>query len=51
MQLNSALGELGGGTQANSSTNTTSGGEGTFDEGVSVGGTSAFDDYDADAEG
>jgi hypothetical protein len=50
MQLNSALGELGGGTQANS-TNTTSGGEGTFDEGVSVGGTSAFDDYDADAEG
>jgi hypothetical protein len=52
MQLNSALGELGGGTQGNSnSTNTTSGGEGTFDEGVSVGGTSAFDDYDADAEG
>lgn len=50
MQLNSALGELGGGTQGNS-TNTTSGGEGTFDEGVSVGGTSAFDDYDADAEG
>src|SRR5215218_9048808 len=40
MQLNSALGELGGGTQGNSnSTNTTSGGEGTFDEGVSVGGT------------
>ena len=50
MQLSSALGELGGGTQGNS-TNTTSGGEGTFDEGVSVGGTSAFDDYDADAEG
>ena len=50
MQLNSALGELGGGTQGDS-TNTTSGGEGTFDEGVSVGGTSAFDDYDADAEG
>ena len=50
MQLNSALGELGGGTQGNS-TNTTSGGEGTFDEGVSVGGTTAFDDYDADAEG
>jgi hypothetical protein len=50
MQLNSALGELGGGTQGNS-TNTTSRGEGTFDEGVSVGGTSAFDDYDADAEG
>lgn len=50
MQLNSALGELGGGTQGNS-TNTTSGGEETFDEGVSVGGTSAFDDYDADAEG
>lgn len=50
MQLNSALGELGGSTQGNN-TNTTSGGEGTFDEGVSVGGTSAFDDYDADAEG
>jgi hypothetical protein len=50
MQLNSALGELGGGTQDNS-TNTTRGGEGTFDEGVSVGGTTAFDDYDADAEG
>jgi hypothetical protein len=50
MQLNSALVELGGGTQGDS-TNTTSGGEGTFDEGVSVGGTSAFDDYDADAEG
>jgi hypothetical protein len=51
MQLNSALGELGGGTQGNN-TNTTSG-EGTFDEGVSVGGTSASDDYDAtaDAEG
>ena len=50
MQLNSALGELGGSTQGNN-TNTTSGGEGTFDEGVTVGGTSAFDDYDADAEG
>ena len=52
MQLNSALGELGGSTQGNN-TNTTSGGEGTFDEGVSVGGTSASDDYDAtaDAEG
>ncbi|MDP8888756.1 MAG: hypothetical protein M3M89_03930 [Thermoproteota archaeon] len=51
MQLNSALGELGGGTQGNNTTNTTSGGgEGTFDEGVSVGGTSAFDDYDATAD-
>src|SRR5215203_6574715 len=38
-------------TGGGGSTNTTSGGEGTFDEGVSVGGTSAFDDYDADAEG
>jgi hypothetical protein len=49
MQLNSALGELGGGggTQGNT---TTSGGEGTFDEGVSVGGTSASDDYDATAD-
>lgn len=50
MQLNSALGELGGGTQGNNTTNTTSGGEGIFDEGVSVGGTSAFDDYDATAD-
>ena len=25
--------------------------EGTFDDGVSVGGTSAYDDYDADVEG
>ena len=27
------------------------GGGGTFDDGVSVGGTSAYDDYDADVEG
>jgi hypothetical protein len=47
MQLNLALGELGDGTQANT---TTSGREGTFNEGVSVGGTSASDDYDATAD-
>jgi hypothetical protein len=64
IQLNLALNELGGGsgTQGNNTdtpneitggTSTTSGGEGTFDEGVTVGGTGAFDGYDdtADAEG
>jgi hypothetical protein len=59
MQLNLALSELGGGTQGNM-TNTTSvltggttagEGGGTFDEGVSVSVSSAFDDYDADAGG
>lgn len=30
---------------------TQTGGGGTFDDGVSVGGTSAYDDYDADVEG
>ena len=30
--------------------NITSGGEGLFDEGVTVVGTSAFDDYDATAD-
>ena len=30
--------------------NSTSLGEGLFDEGVTVGGTSAFDDYDATAD-
>jgi hypothetical protein len=67
MQLNLALGELGSdgsSTQGNNTnTNTSSeitggtatagGGEGIFEEGVTVGGTSAADDYDAtaDAEG
>jgi hypothetical protein len=65
IQLNLALDALGGGsgTQGNN-TDTSSeitggtstaggGGEGTFEEGVTVGGTSAADDYDAtaDAEG
>jgi hypothetical protein len=65
MQLNLALGELasdGSSTQGNNTdtsieitggTATAGGGEGTFEEGVTVGGTSAADDYDAtaDAEG
>jgi len=64
MQLNLALDALGGGsgTQGNNTdtsseitggTATAGGGEGTFEEGVTVGGTSAADDYDAtaDAEG
>lgn len=54
-----ALGELGGSIQGNTTstaggitggTPTTSGGEGTFDEGVTVSGTSASDDYDATAD-
>jgi hypothetical protein len=65
MQLNLALGELGsdGSSTQGNNTNTSSeitggtatagGGEGIFEEGVTVGGTSAADDYDAtaDAEG
>jgi hypothetical protein len=59
MQLNLALGELGGNIQDNTTstaggitggTTTTSVGEGTVDEGATVGGTSAFDDYDATAD-
>jgi hypothetical protein len=59
MQLNLALGELGGNIQGNTTstaggitgtTTTTSGGEGTVDEGATVGGTSASDDYDATAD-
>lgn len=37
------------GAQSSACTPTSAGG--IFDEGVSVGGTSAFDDYDADTEG
>ena len=59
MQLNLALGELGGNIQDNTTstaggitgtTTTTSGGEGTFNEDATVGGTSASDDYDATAD-
>ncbi|MDQ3853280.1 MAG: hypothetical protein M3299_10650 [Thermoproteota archaeon] len=39
----------GAGVQSSACTPTQTGG--TFDDGVSVGGTSAFDDYDADMEG
>jgi hypothetical protein len=57
MYLDMALSATGGGTQGNitSSTTTASGGNATTggEEGVSVGGTSAADDYDetADANG
>jgi len=56
MQLNFALGELGGGSdniQGNdTATSLSQGEEGSFNEGTSVGGTGPFDDYDAtpDAE-
>ena len=54
MQLNFVIGELGsgsdsGGTQGNN-TNIQRGADGMLDNGVSVGGTSATDDYDATAD-
>jgi hypothetical protein len=43
--------EQGGGGDVHSACAPTQTGGGTFDDGVSVGGTSAYDDYDADIEG
>ena len=40
-----------GDVQSSCAPTQTGGGGGTFDDGVSVGGTSAYDDYDADVEG
>jgi len=49
MQLDFAIGELGGDETQSNNTSTSSGegGEGTFNETVSVGGTGPFDDYDS----